>query len=365
MVFLLLLLMALLAFANGANDSSKGVATLVGYGTAKPRQALLWATAATALGGAFSFWFAGGLIKGFSTGLFVKGTPLEPALFVAVLVGACAWILFATFTGLPVSTTHAIIGGLTGAGLVMLGSTRMEWGFLGAKFAVPLALSPLLSMLLVYLVSWPVVRVVRRVAGRCACVTEGATLQPSGGAAVAAAATRLSVVVDEEAACAQESPVVAVSATSVSDRLHWLSGGLTSFARGWNDTPKIAALGLLAIPGSEGMLLAFGLVMAAMAAGGLLAGRKVLETLSQKVTPLPLPESLTASLATAALVGMASWNGLPVSTTHVSTGAIIGAGLRNDARAVKWSKVGEIGLSWLITLPAAGLVAALVALVIR
>jgi inorganic phosphate transporter, PiT family len=208
------------------------------------------------------------------------------------------------------------------------------------------------------------VLIVRRVAGRCACVTGGAALHPSGGAAVAAA-TRLSVVVDQEAACEQEAPVVAVSANSVSDRLHWLSGGLTSFARGWNDTPKIAALGLLAVPGHEGMLLSCALVTLAMAIGGMVAGRKVLETLASKVTPLPLAESLTASLSTAVLVGMASWNGLPVSTTHVSTGAIIGAGLRNDARGVRWSKVGEIVLSWVITLPAAGLHAALVALVVR
>ena len=96
-----------------------------------------------------------------------------------------------------------------------------------------------------------------------------------------------------------------------------------------------------------------------MAVGGYLGGRKVLETLAKKVTPLPLAESLTASLTTAALVSAASWASLPVSTTHVSTGAIVGAGLKNDPAKVKWGKVSEITLSWVVTLPVAGLVAAL------
>lgn len=85
----------------------------------------------------------------------------------------------------------------------------------------------------------------------------------------------------------------------------------------------------------------------------------MLETLAGKLTALPLAESLTASAATAALVGLASWNGLPVSTTHVATGAIIGAGLmKHDARAVRWGKVGEIVLSWVVTLPVAAVLGA-------
>ncbi len=80
---------------------------------------------------------------------------------------------------------------------------------------------------------------------------------------------------------------------------------------------------------------------------------------------MPLAESLTASLMTATLVGLASWNSLPVSTTHVSTGAIIGAGLKRDPRGVRWGKVGEIVLSWIVTLPVAGLIAAAAALIVR
>lgn len=95
-----------------------------------------------------------------------------------------------------------------------------------------------------------------------------------------------------------------------------------------------------------------------MAVGGVVAGRRVLETMARNLTPLPLSESLTASLTTASLVCTASWVGLPVSTTHVSTGAIIGAGLRNDPGKVRWRKVGEIVLSWITTLPVAASISA-------
>src|SRR5687768_10468401 len=105
MVALILLLVAALAFANGSNDNCKGVATLVGFGAATPRRALGWATLTTSVGAVVSFWLAAGLIKSFSTGLFAAGTPLGGTFFVAVLIGAIGWVLFATFTGLPVSTT--------------------------------------------------------------------------------------------------------------------------------------------------------------------------------------------------------------------------------------------------------------------
>src|SRR5205085_2453332 len=143
----LVLLVALLAFANGSNDNGKGVATLVGFGVARPFQALLYATAATAVGGVVSFWLAGGLLKGFSGGwLFAGGVTLDQKFYAAVLIGACGWVLLATRTGMPVSTTHAIVGALCGAGLVGFGGATFQWAALGTRFAVPLALGPLLSL---------------------------------------------------------------------------------------------------------------------------------------------------------------------------------------------------------------------------
>jgi len=358
-IVIVVVLVALLACANGANDNSKGVATLVGFGAATPRIALLWATLTTALGAGLSFWLAGGLIAAFKAKLFVPGTPLDVHFFIAVLVAAVAWIAMATFTGMPVSTTHAIVGGLLGAGLVAFGHNQILWAFLATSVAVPLVLSPVVSLVLVYGLAWPVGALSRRVSGRCVCVVDC----PCGnGQPVAALATTQTVVVTGTTKeCEQASPAVMVNGSTAATAVHWASSGLVGLARGWNDAPKIAALSIVALtaanvgnPAAVGFLI----VTLAMAVGGYLAGRKVLDTLAKKLTPLPLAESLTASLTTAVLVSAASWAGMPVSTTHVSTGAIVGAGLRNNPAAVKWGKVTEIVLSWLVTLPVAALIAA-------
>lgn len=348
MTGLLLVLVALLAYANGSNDNSKGVATLVGYGAATPRRALLYAALTTGIGGAVSLVYSGGLLKSFSTGPFSKSTVgLDHAFFIAVLIGAFGWVIFATFTGLPVSTTHAILGSLIGAGMVAVGKDHVQWAVLGKSFVLPLVLSPVLSLTIVYLLAWPVFWWVRRgtVTRQVEIEQTVMSMARSGGSEEVAVmeATRESITQTRRASPA-------------ANAIHWASGGLVGFARGWNDTPKIAALSLLAFP--QRMSIGFAIVTVAMAAGGLISGRKVLDTMARKLTPLPLPESLTASLTTAGLVCLASWKGLPVSTTHVSTAAIVGAGLKNDAGAVKWKKVFEIALSWLITLPAAGLIAA-------
>ncbi|HEY4329166.1 MAG TPA: inorganic phosphate transporter [Phycisphaerae bacterium] len=361
-ILLAVLLVALLAFANGANDNSKGVATLVGYGAASPRAALIFAGLTTAIGAGLSFWLAGGLIAAFKTKLFATGTPLDTGFYVAVLIGAVGWIVFATYSGLPVSTTHAIVGGLIGAGLVAFGSHQILWSFLAYSVAVPLVLGPVISTVLVYALAWPVVAVSRRMANRCLCVIETATVVPgSGTIASLPLLPEMQIATGTLAECAAQGAAAAATTSATATAIHWTSGGLVGFARGWNDAPKIAALSIVAltaanIPNPAG--IGFLIVTLAMALGGLFAGRRVLETLAKKLTPLPLAESLTASLTTAALVSAASWMGMPVSTTHVSTGAIIGAGLKNNPAAVKWAKVIEIGLSWVITLPVAALIAA-------
>lgn len=360
MLMLLLLLVALLALANGANDNCKGVATLVGYGAASPRKALLWAMGSTAIGTTVSFWFADGLIQSFSTGLFARGTPLDSAFFAAVLIGAFGWVIFATISGLPVSTTHAITGALTGAGLVAFGMAPFQWHFLGTRFAVPLALSPALSMAAVYCIAFPVGYVLARYAARCVCV-RGSTAPAQFAGAAASLSSATAVLIDDESSCREAGAARLASTSAVAHGVHWFSSGMVGFARGWNDAPKIAALALGAVTAAKlthGSAITFAIVTVAMSVGGLVAGRKVLETLAKKVTTMPLAESLAASLITSTLVSLASWQSLPVSTTQVSAGAIVGAGLKRDPRGVRWGKVGEIFLSWVLTLPAAGLMAA-------
>ena len=154
-----------------------------------------------------------------------------------------------------------------------------------------------------------------------------------------------------------ESPAV-TARVSVLDGLHWLSSALTSFARGLNDTPKIVALGVaasvvLAIDGSSFYVL----VALFIGAGSLIGGFRVTETLARKVTPMTPGEGFAANLVTTLLVGLASLYALPVSTTQVSSSAIIGIGLRRGGRGVHWGKVREMLFAWVITLPAAALAA--------
>ena len=337
----------------------------VAYGAARPLPALVYGTVATAVGGAVSFFLAGGLLKGFSgSWLFDKGVVLDQRFYVAVLVGACGWVLLATRTGMPVSTTHAIIGALCGAGLVAYGNAMFQWTMLGQRFAVPLAVSPLLSMVTVYVLAWPVVFLVRRFAGRRAVAEPG----QSGGPRTPAIAPRLGgrPAVERRRPWRKRRRRPPRRTTSRVAPVTVRMCGLISFARGWNDTPKIAALSLLALAGVDnGTAIGFVIVTVAMTAGGLVMGRKVLETLARKLTPLPLAESLTASLVTATLVGLASWVALPGSTTHVATGSIIGGGLKNNPGGVKWGKVGEIALSWVITLPVAAVIAAVAKFILR
>jgi PiT family inorganic phosphate transporter len=312
------------------------------------------------------------LIAAFKAGMFLPGAPTAPVFFIAVLIGAIGWVAFATCTGLPVSTTHAIVGGLIGTGLVAFGRQQIVWAFVGNRVAMPLAISPVLSTLLVYLLAWPIVGLARRCGGRCVCVERQdvvvATIGTVAAQTTGLVAPAFNVTSGTETECAAHSPAIVITTSKVTDALHWTSGGLVSFARGWNDAPKITALSMVALTAANAThpaAVGFAIVTVAMAIGGYVSGRKVLDTLATKLTPLPLAESLTASLTTAALVSAASWASLPVSTTHVSTGAIIGAGLKNDPSAVKWHKVLEVLLSWIITLPVAGLIAAMAMWIIK
>ena len=357
MEILVLARAAVLAFVNGANDNSKDVATLVGHGAASERAALAWAAATTALGAGFSALWGRELLVAFRAGFVDGGAGLSAAFFVAVLAAAGGSILLATRLGMPVSTTHAITGALLGAGLVAVGAGRIDWAALLRGFALPLALGPLAALGVVALAARPIGRLARRLEARCACVVEQAAIaDPGAGAAAAAVLPALAVGTVES--CAERAPRVVVDGTRALAGVHWTTAGLVGFARGWNDAPKIAALALVAFPAGSAAPLAIGLVTVAMAGGGLLAGRRVLATLGERVTRLQLGESLTASAAASLLVSLASFRGLPLSTTHVTTGAIVGAGVARDPRGVRWRVVRDIVLAWLVTLPAAALLAA-------
>jgi PiT family inorganic phosphate transporter len=355
MAFVLVLLTLGLAFANGANDVSKGIATLVGSGTTQYRRAVIWGTAWTLAGGLAAAFLSQGLVETFSgKGFLVK--PVDgSALLLSVACGAIAWVLIANRTGLPVSTTHALGGGLCGAGLAAAGAPGVAWAAVARKVALPLALSPVASLALVLILAPAVLPVLRRARRFCVCVERRDPIPAAAGAALASPLPSLDLV------AATDCPPETLVRVGVLDSLHWTSAGATSFFRGLNDTPKILALGVAATAGLG--ISAFGfyaLVAAAMSLGSLLGGFRVTETLARKVTRISHDDGLLGNLATSALVAAASFWALPVSTTHVSSGAIIGIGAGSKERCLQPRTVREMLLAWAVTLPAAGLVAALV-----
>lgn len=352
-----------LAYANGANDNFKGVATLFGSKTANYRKALGWATVATLAGSLTAVGLSQGLIQAFSgKGLVPAAVTAQPAFLLAVGLGAALTVFLATVTGLPISTTHALTGALVGAGLVQAGS--VDFAKLSKSFFLPLAVSPALSFALTGAL-YPIFRRVRTNLGierqMCLCVG-GGQLQPvrirSDGAAVLQA-TGMKLSVGQLQACVQryQGRVIGIDAQWILDRLHYLSAGAVSFARGLNDAPKIVAL-LLAAQGL-GLNPSTGIVAVAiaMAVGGLLNARKVALTMSQRITSMNHGQGFAANLVTSCLVTTASTFALPVSTTHVSCGSLFGLGAVN--RTARWGVIRTIALSWLATLPlAAGLGAA-------
>ena len=309
LISLLFLATCFVAFTNGANANAKGVASLYGSGTTSLRVAIWWGTATTFAGACAALFLAAGLMKAFSgKGLVPDALTQSPAFLLAVALGAALTSFLATRLSFPVSTTHALTGALVGAGLAG-GDHTVHLGALGKTFVQPLLLSPVLAIgagALIYF------------------LLKGVRLLPD-------------------------------HRTRTLDTLHFLSGGAASFARGLNDTPKMAAL--LLVAKTLDIRWGFAAVAVTMAVGGLCDARNVAETLAKKITDMNPGEGFAANVATALLVVTASLYSLPVSTTHVSVGSLLGIGI--VTRQAKWRSVGQIVLSWLITLPCGAALAAL------
>ena len=223
-----------------------------------------------------------------------------------------------------------------------------------AKVGIPLLASPILSLALVFGLRPVVDGAFRRLGRYCVCLEQHElALLPAGPGGAQGVVREVRVVAGADC------PPRVLTRVNALDSLHWLSAGFTSFARGLNDAPKILALGLIA-----GAALGLGtpallaLVAAAMGAGSWYAGRRVTGTLATRVTPMSGAEALTANAVTSGLVGVASSFGWPVSTTHVSTGAVIAVGAHR--RQLHGRLVKDMLLAWLVTVPVAGLLAGLV-----
>ena len=358
MIYILILACLFVAFANGANDVSKGIATLVGSGVSNYRGAIWWGTAWTVVGALVAALMTQALVATFSGKGLLTNPDTSYNLLLAVSCGAIGWLLIATRTGMPVSTTHSLAGSLIGAALMQSGTSGVLWPAVAKKVAYPLLASPFLSLILLMIVL-PLIRWFAKKADRyCICVEaaessvlttpEGVTLRDSGPALP-------KVDVAPASQCGES-----VARITLIDSLHWLSAGATSFFRGVNDAPKIIALGLAAGAAAGISQNVFYVMLAvAMGAGSLIGGRRVTETLAQKVVKLSPRNGFAANLVTSILVATASRFALPVSTTHVSSGAIIGIGI-SDKAGVRWRMVMEMALAWIVTLPASAIIAAIV-----
>lgn len=349
MEYALIIIALFLAFNNGANDNFKGFATVWGSNTLSYRQALIFATLATLAGSMASWLFANTLLQQFSGKGLVPDSIASTQVFIfSVACAAALTVFLATKLGFPISTTHALIGGLVGAGLGQSGSS-VDFTKLAQTFFVPLLLSPLLAAGL-GVILYKLVKL-RKVKNDCACVVETSSVfgPPSTGIASLQNMVAPRLIVTDSASCDTIATQARFSITSLMKQIHIASAVTICFARAINDTPKLAAL-LVAAQFTH-QKLPIVLVSIFMVLGGIVFAKKVAHTMSQKVTKLDDAQGLTANLITTSLVLLASKFGLPVSTTHVSVGAIAGVGA--SASTLNWQALRNILLSWVATLPIA------------
>lgn len=359
-----------LAFANGANDNFKGVATLFGSRTADYKGALFLATFTTALGSLAALLLAKGLLTAFSGKGLVPDAVLALRSFPLVVgLAAAVTVWLATRLGFPISTTHALVGSLVGAGLIASrGSIHLE--NLAGTFFLPLLVSPLLAIIGTVILH-PLLKTANRFLGirkeTCLCVgKEVVGIVPAGlspQTALLSLSTSPSLAIDTIPHCIERygGNLFGIRIGALLDRLHYLSAGAVSFARGLNDTPKIAAI-LLAGSVIDPM---FSIVSISLfiAIGGLVSARRVANTMSLRIMDMNHAQGLTANLVTSSLVIFASRLGLPVSTTHVSCGALFGLGAVTGK--AQWKTITGILTSWLVTFPMAAILGALFFLVFK
>lgn len=323
MILILLFIAAcFLAYSNGANDNFKGVATLFGSRTTNYQKAIIWATITTLSGSIAAIFLAKELVKNFSgKGLVPNELIQEPTFAIAIALGAAITVSMATKIGMPISTTHSLVGALFGAGVMAVGS---EFNFtkLGNTFLIPLIVSPLMATIL-SLLAYVLFKFLRK---------------------------------QIHSLNIEKPSLFGISSPKVLDTLHYLSAGIVSFARGLNDTPKI--VGLLIIISAIDIKWSMISIAIIMAVGGLMNAKKVGVTMSKKITPMNSGQGFTANMITGLLVTTASIHGMPVSTTHVSVGSLFGIG--TATKKANYKVIGKILLSWLLTLPIAAISSAIV-----
>ena len=368
-IFLIFAAVLFLSYTNGANDNFKGVATLYGSKTVSFKTAITWSSVFTFLGALCSILIAEMLIKNFSGKGLVPDDIVNSQNFVlSVSLAAGATVMLATLLGMPISTTHGLTGALLGAGLMAVG-TDVNFAKLGKAFVLPLVLSPIAAAVISYIVYSLFTKIrssLKIETNSCACITKqelipSSVLTNNLNSATSSSdnfqgTSTTSLVIDTVENCSYNGTIIGISSQRVVDVGHYFSSAAVCFARGMNDAPKIAGMLLiLHLPDIRIGILA---IAVAMIIGGLINSKKVAETMSKKITQLNTGQGFSANLVTSFMVILANIFGWPVSTTHVSVGTIYGIGMKTGKRNNK--VIFEILLSWVLTLPIASIIGALV-----
>jgi PiT family inorganic phosphate transporter len=308
-------------FTNGFHDAANSIATVVSTRVLTPRIAVIWAAI---------FNFVAFLVfhteVANTVGKTVDPAVVSEAVIFAGLVGAIAWNFFTWWLGLPTSSSHALIGGFAGAGIAKAGLSSLDAASL-EKTILFIPLSPLIGLILGFGLMLACLWIFRR--------------------------TRPGKV------------------DGLFRRLQLLSAAAFSLGHGGNDAQKtmgiIAALlvgsGYLRLDANGDLPVPLWIVLAAHAAialGTLSGGWRIVKTLGHRITALKPVGGFAAETAAACSLYLATALGVPVSTTHTITGAIVGVGSTRRLSAVRWGVAGRIVWAWVLTIPAAGLVAALV-----
>lgn len=300
-------------FLNGLHDAANSIATVVSTRVLRPQYAVIWA----AFFNFIAFLFFGlHVAQTVGTGI-VAAEVVDAAVIFGALMGAICWNLLTWWLGIPSSSSHALIGGLAGAGMMKAGLTAIVWSGLGVT-AAAIVLSPLLgfllALLLVLIVSWAFVR----------------------------------------------STPSAVDNTFRT--LQLVSAAFYSLGHGGNDAQK--TMGVIAVLlFSQGFLGAafyvpFWVILtcqAAMGLGTLFGGWRIVHTMGSKITRLHPVQGFCAEAGGAITLFLATYLGIPVSTTHTITGAIIGVGAARKVAAVRWNVASNVVFAWIVTLPVTAL----------
>jgi PiT family inorganic phosphate transporter len=303
-------------FTNGFHDTANYVATWVGTRALSPRMAVAVSAAAN-LAGAF---VTTAVAKTVGKGIIDTGLATEKTVL-AALLGAIAWNLLTWWLGLPSSSTHALIGGLCGAALVQSGSKGVQWHGVWEKVVVPGAVSPAIGFAGAFLLMVLIYRLFFRA--------------PPG---VAHRGFRYGQLV---------------------------SGTWVAFTHGANDAQKtmgVLALALYTHHSIDHFYIPTWVKIVAgltIAAGTYAGGWRIIRTLGQRIYKMAPEHGFAAQVSAGTTLYLGTHFGFPISTTHVVTGSVMGAGAVRGVSAVRWGIAGNILSAWLLTLPAAGVVAAL------